>query len=39
MTDEITPAVAHGWQVMDSLPTETRDKLFALLETAEVPGD
>ena len=37
--DPITPAVAHVWTVMDTLPKETRDKLYALIEGAEVPRD
>lgn len=31
MTEDITPAEAHGWTVMDLLPAEQRDALWAAI--------
>ena len=37
MTDEITPAVAHAYQIMESLPADVKAQLDAWI--ADVPGD
>lgn len=32
ITDRITPALASGWQIIDTLDADTKERLFGLLE-------